>query len=202
MGFDLDAVKRSFFDRALVQAAVDKGTVKALSRMGAFVRRKQKSLIRYRKKASVPGKPPSAHRSESFTRTKKNKKGETKTQSSSPLRELIFFGYDASQRSVVEGPAKFFKAKATGKTTPQVLEEGGTIVKLEPVPVAGGGRKASERQKETFKRLIAEGRIEKQARQFAKRAFTVKARPSAKPALDAELPKFAACFKDRFKKGR
>jgi hypothetical protein len=200
MSLAIDAIKKSFFDAAEVLAAADKGTIKALSKMGAFVRRKQKSLVRYRKKSSQPGSPPSAHRSERFTRTKVNKKGESKTQSMSPLRELIFFGYDAQTRSVVEGPAQFFKKQATGKTVPQTLEEGGQVVILEPVKKKADGKPTSDRKKETFRRLIAEGRIQRSARQFAKRAFTVKARPSAKPALDAELPKFANCFKDAFKR--
>jgi hypothetical protein len=199
MSLDLEAIKKTFFDAAEIQAAADKGTIKALSKQGAFVRRKQKSLVRYRKKVSLPGEPPSAHRSERFTRTKTNKKGETKTQSQSPFRELIFFGYDAATKSVVEGPAAFLKAKATGKTTPEVLEEGGQVVLREPVKKAATGKPASEKQKATFRRLIAEGRIQGSAREFAKRSFHVKARPSAKPALDAELPKFADCFKNQFK---
>lgn len=200
MSLDADAIKKTFFNAAEVLAAADAGTVKALSKMGAFVRRKQKSLVRYRKKVSQPGEPPSAHRSERFTQTKVNRKGESKTQSSSPFREMIFFGYDARTRSVVEGPAQFFKQQATGKTVPETLEQGGEVVLLEPVKKSADGKPTSERKKAAFRRLIAEGRIQRSARQFAKRSFTVKARPSAKPALDAELPKFTNCFKDAFKR--
>lgn len=192
----IEAVKRSFFDRAEVLAAVDRGTIRALSKMGAFHRRAQKSLVRYRKKVSEPGKPPSAHRSDKFTRTKTNRKGETKTQSQSPLRELMFFSYDPSSRSVVSGPAKFFKSQVAGKTAPETLEEGGTVVVEKPGP-APSGRKASPQQAATFRRLIAEGRIQAKPRELVKRTFYVRARPSAKPALDSVRPKFADCFKNQ-----
>lgn len=194
----IEAVKRTFFDRAAVQDAVDRGTVRALSKMGAFHRRAQKSLVRYRKKVSEPGKPPSAHRSDAFTRTKTNRQGITKTQSQSPFRELMFFGYDPSSKSVVSGPAKFFKSQVTGKGIPQTLEEGGTVVLEEPVPSkAGPGRRASPQQYATFRRLIAEGRIHRPPREMVKRTFFVRARPSAKPALDQVKPKFADCFKNQ-----
>ncbi len=193
----IEAVKRTFFDRAAVQDAVDRGTVKALSKMGAFHRRAQKSLVRYRKKVSLPGQPPSAHRSDKFTRTKTNRQGVTKTQSQSPLRELMFFGYDPSSKSVVSGPAKFFKAQATGKPATETLEEGGSVTVSEPAKAPVSGRRASPQQSQAFRRLIAEGRIEAPARVLVKRTFFVRARPSAKPALDAVKPKFADCFKDQ-----
>lgn len=197
----IEAVKRTFFDRAAVQDAVDRGTVRALSKMGAYHRRAQKSLVRYRKKVSQPGKPPSAHRSERFTRTKTNRKGETKTQSQSPFRELIFFGYDPNTKSVVSGPAKFFKSQAAGKPATETLEEGGMVTVTEPAK-APQGKRATPRQSETYRRLIAEGRIEPKPRVLVKRTFYVRARPSAKPALDQVRPKFADCFKDQVRRGR
>lgn len=196
----IEAVKRTFFDRAAVQDAVDRGTVRALSKMGAFHRRAQKSLVRYRKKPSLPGQPPSAHRSDRFTRTKTNRKGETKTQSLSPLRELMFFGYDPSSRSVVSGPAKFFKSQVAGKPAPETLEEGGRVTVEQPAKAPVTGKRASPRQSETFRRLIAEGRIEARPRDLVKQTFYVRPRPSAKPALDRVKPNFAQCFKDQFRR--
>lgn len=200
MAFDLAAIKRSFFTSLEVMEAADRGTIAALSRMGAFVRRKQKSLIRYRKKASAPGQPPSAHRSKGFTRQVK-RKGVTKSQQSSPLRELIFFGYDTRSRSVVSGPAKFDRSR--GGSIPETLEEGGEATILVPVPRAKrAAGVTSQRQKDAYLRLLAEGRIERKQPDFYKRRFRIAPRPSAKPAMDAEMPKFASCFKDRFKKRR
>lgn len=57
----LEAAKGNFFDRKAVLAAVDKATLRVLSKFGAFVRRRAKSSIRKRKKASPPGQPPSSH---------------------------------------------------------------------------------------------------------------------------------------------
>ena len=104
MGIDLKARTRVFFDRPEVIRAVGRANASALSRAGAFTRRKAKSSIRYRKKPSSAGKPPSAH-------------GKW-----SPLRELIFFGYDPRTKSVVIGPEIFGTA---GGIVPGTLERGG-----------------------------------------------------------------------------
>lgn len=95
-----------FFDRNLVVNAVGLTAAKALSRGGAFVRRKARSLVRYRKRPSSPGKPPSAH------------------GNWSALRELLFFNYDPATKSVVVGPAIF---GSQGGRVPGVLERGGIV---------------------------------------------------------------------------
>lgn len=92
--------KLIFFDRPKVQRAADRGTIRALSRAGAFIRTRARSLIRKRKRISLPGDPPSSH--------------------IGLLRRLIFFGYDRRRESVVVGPA----ARRNSKV-PRVLEEGG-----------------------------------------------------------------------------
>ena len=93
----------TFFNHKKVIAATDKATRSVLSRFGAFVRRTARSSIRRRKKASAPGRPPSSH--------------------TGLLKKFIFFGYDASRKSVVIGPAKL-----SGKNTgiPRTLEMGGS----------------------------------------------------------------------------
>lgn len=98
--------KSAFFDRIAVTDAVDRATLGVLSKFGSFVRRRARSLIRKRKKTSDPGKPPSSH--------------------VGLLRDLIFFSYDASAKSVVIGPT--LSNKPTG--APKTLEYGGpaTIV--------------------------------------------------------------------------
>src|SRR5690349_8419313 len=94
----------SFFDRPAVKAKVKDGTQSALSKIGAFVRRSAKGLIRPGKKAAKPGNPPKSH--------------------VGTLKDLIFFAYDDKNDSVVIGP-QLFRSK-TNPTVPQLLEVGGT----------------------------------------------------------------------------
>jgi hypothetical protein len=81
------AVKELFFDRKLVQREVGKENAKALSKAGAFVRKRARSSMRRRKASSPPGQPPSAH-------------------SKDPVASLknILFAYDPRNMSVVIGP--------------------------------------------------------------------------------------------------
>ena len=94
-----------FFDAPAVLKAVDAGTIKVLSKFGAFVRRTMKSSIRKRRKSSEPGKPPSSH--------------------TGLLKQFIFFSFDPRNRSVVIGPEKL---NAKIGSTPEVLEYGGSNV--------------------------------------------------------------------------
>ena len=98
-------IKELFFDRAAIASAVDRGVRKVLSKFGAFVRTTAKHSIRKRKTVSRPGSPPSSH--------------------VGTLKNLIFFGYDPSQRSVVIGPASFAGKTGTAEAPP-LLEYGGT----------------------------------------------------------------------------
>lgn len=104
-----------FFDRVAVTTAMDRANAKALSRVGAFVRRRARSSIRRRKSVSQPGKPPSAHSSDSVA-TLKN----------------ILFVFDRVNESVIIGPVKlnqFNRDARTGSNLPlpQLMEFGGTI---------------------------------------------------------------------------
>lgn len=123
MGFDLVRVRDTFFDRKGVADSIAPAVKKALSKFGAFVRRRAKSSLKYKAGSAAPGKPAHAHRSGAFTRTTKIK-GKTKSQPASPLREMIYFGYDRATQSVVIGPA------AGGPRTgaPEKIEHGGTAV--------------------------------------------------------------------------
>lgn len=100
MAFDFQVVYSGFFDAKPVTDAVDAGTRRSLSKMGAFVRTRARSSIRRRKKSSPPGRPPSSHSGE--------------------LR-LIFFAFDRETRSVVVGPVST-RGKAVA---PGLLERGG-----------------------------------------------------------------------------
>ena len=97
-------VKSMFFDRQAVIDAVGRANVKVLSRAGAFIQRRAKSSIRQRKRVSRPGEPPSSH--------------------VGTLRNLIYFGFDTRERSVVVGPTPL---GATG-IVPPTLEYGGPAV--------------------------------------------------------------------------
>lgn len=100
-----DQAKALFFDKKAVTDRLDPAVRRALSKLGAFVRTRAKSSVRYGKGAARPGAPPVAHRSAGYTRTSRSRKtGQTKQQPASPLRELIYFAYDPASRSVVVGP--------------------------------------------------------------------------------------------------
>jgi hypothetical protein len=122
IGMTLQAAQRGFFDREAIEKKIDAQMKRVLSRFGAFVRQRDRSSIRYRKAVSAPDGPPSAHRS--MNRTKTNKKGITKTQSVSPLREFIFFTYDDSEGrpGVVIGPTLLNGSKPD---VLRIIEEGG-----------------------------------------------------------------------------
>lgn len=107
-GAGLKQLRASFFDIAKVQSAAARLEAKAQSKFGAFVRRRMRSSIRYRKERSTPGSPPSAHKDKRFG-------------GKSPLRELIFFARDPNTNSVVIGPLVF------GPRGAKALEQGGTV---------------------------------------------------------------------------
>lgn len=106
----VSAAKANFFDRDKVQAAMDRETHRALSRFGAFVRRRAQTSMRKRKGPSSPGTPPNAH-------------------ANPLLRKLLFFSYDRHAKTVVVGPV----ALRAGSLVPRVQEYGGAM------PKRGGG---------------------------------------------------------------
>lgn len=101
--------KGGFFDRPAVIKQMDAHARKALSKGGAFVRRTARQSLKYRNKAAPVGQPPSVHR--------QSKGG------GSPLKDLLFFAWDARRRSVVVGPAAF----RGSAIVPGVLEKGGAV---------------------------------------------------------------------------
>jgi hypothetical protein len=100
---------KMFFDRRAVIDRIGRANAGVLAKAGAFIRRTAKGKIRYARSPSKPGSPPHAHES------KKHGKD-------SPLRELIFFGYDDATNSLVVGPTPF----QGPAIAPRVLELGGT----------------------------------------------------------------------------
>lgn len=61
IGLTIDTVKKGFFDREAVLKKLDAQQLRMLSRLGAFVTRRDKTSQRRRKGVSEQGKPPSAH---------------------------------------------------------------------------------------------------------------------------------------------
>lgn len=117
--------KGAFFDSAKVIKAMNAADRRAQGKTAGYTRRVAKNSIKYaknRKQTSAPGSPPLAHRADSFTRLTK-KKGVPVRQASSPLKELIFYGYDTKTKSTVVGPAVFRRSKFAG-VAPARLEKG------------------------------------------------------------------------------
>lgn len=196
--FTIVRFKANFFSRHL-SGTVSKGAMRALSKLGAFVQRRTKSSIRYAANPSKPGKPPRAIRHSGFSREKTNRTtGAVTKQSTSPLRELIFFAYDSARKTVVIGPAIFLRSKSGPGRVPRVLGEGGTVTTRKPVPRTRG-RKATPQQSATFRRLVKEGRITPRPREYVKRTVTIAARPYLVPAFQAELPKLPQFLREAIK---
>jgi len=100
---------KMFFDKPKVAKAMDAATKRALSEMGAFIRRTARTSIRKSKKTSLPGKPPRSH--------------------SGLLKKGIMFSYDAARKSVIIGPELIPSARRArpDTTVPNVLEYGGGV---------------------------------------------------------------------------
>lgn len=96
-------IRKAFFDSDAVRKSVDVATRKALSKFGAFVRRRDQSSIRKRRAISQPNSPPSDH--------------------TGKLKRRIFFSFDMDRKSVVIGPTAFGRGEA-----PRLIEEGGVSV--------------------------------------------------------------------------
>ena len=171
--FKVDKAKGMFFDRPAVLKAVSKGKVKALSQIGAFVRRDAKSSIRTRKAVSKPWNPPSSH--------------------TGVLKKYIFFGYDKKTETVVVGPVRvnqigFTEAKRVARAgPPDILENGGPFNVFEVMYPSGEWVRAD---------LRSRNRIAKMPQRF--RAVTIRPRPYMKPALDRtrKSEKLIQAFKD------
>lgn len=185
-------MKDMFFDRAAVQNRMTAANRKALSRAGAFIRRRARSRLRRRKNPSAPGQSPSVH-STSNVATLKN----------------ILFAYEPRRESLVVGPVALHQINATGfdlrsQTVPQIHEFGGAVSIREWRFVALGNRgewwdkysssakfsgvwrrrdqrwrnTARKRRKHTLQDLGVQTRT---------RVAAYPARPFMGPALEAEL---------------
>lgn len=102
------AVKEFFFDRKAVQDAIGKDMAARFLRIGGNIRTIARRSMRPAGKKDRSSKPGEAPRV---------RKGQ--------LKDLLFFAWDPSTKSLVVGPAKFPGAK--GKNVPSVLERGGVL---------------------------------------------------------------------------
>jgi len=91
VGYD---VKNFFFDRQKIIDATTKAQRANLSKAGAFIRTRAKSSMRKRKASAQPNQPPSAH-------------------GNPQLKNLLYFAYDPSSKSVVIGPTRTLASTET-----------------------------------------------------------------------------------------
>ena len=181
-GKSLAQLKSFFFDRRAVTSAMDKATVKSLSKFGAFVRRAAQTSMRYRKGASQPGQPPSAHKSKQLAALKKM--GRAK-HNGALLRELLFFAYDPTTRSVVVGPLGF---KAKGTPVPALHEFGGTRMAYSGETMAVKNPAGRDDKGRFYSRGVQLVKIGGKTLRYPKRPFM-------NPALERMIPRFAQTFK-------
>ena len=154
-------MKKVFFDTKAIKNAVDKETRQAISKSLAFVRRRQRSSLRRRKRPSRPGQTPSVH-SRDPVATLKN----------------ILFAYDASTQSGVVGMVKLNSRRsevASSMELPELFEFGGTL-RLNEVSRDG---KAWYQSRRTSRILPSHWKKRQ-------RLVRIAPRPSAGPALEAE----------------
>ena len=107
---------RTFLDRPTVIEALEFKYVRVMARLGGFIRTTMQRLMRYRKRASEPGEPPTSWRGSAGN--------------SGALRRLIEFGYDRNAHTLVVGP-QLIKSPTIplgGKSVPQLLDEGGSAM--------------------------------------------------------------------------
>jgi len=172
-------LNRMFFDQEKVQKALSRARRKALSKVGAMVRKRAQRSMRYRNKPSAPGQPPSAHKSKQLAALKRMKRAK---HNGALLRELLFYGYDTAAGSVVVGPLGF-----KGSDAPKLHEFGGSK--------AGGGRTIWVKNKPGRK---SKGRYTTDGMMKVTLNGSVRypARPFMRPALDAVMPKMAEQFRN------
>ena len=152
-------MRKFFFDRQAVAGRMSKANRRALSKAGAFIRRRARSSLRRRKKPSAPGQPPSVHTSDRVA-TLKN----------------ILFAYEPEHESLVVGPVKLnqttFLGPILGSTTVPQVHEFGTAIKVREVKVGKQWRTGAKRVKPKQPVRV--------------RSAQYPARPFMGPALEAE----------------
>jgi hypothetical protein len=180
------SIRKSFFDRRAVTHAMSRARVRALSRAGAFIRTRARSLLRRRRKPSAPGSPPSVH------------------AGSGDLASLktILFAWDPRSDAVVVGPIKLNIVTDTAQnvrtTIPGLHERGETASLFEKRFVPTVGQPSPWRRVDRRRQSRpddARGKTE-----FRRRTAKYPARPFMRPAFDKELPKMSSLFANSIKR--
>ena len=156
-------MKKAIVDQRRVKDAFDRQTKGSISRSLAFVRRRGRSTLRRRKRASRPGQAPSVHSTHPFV-TLKN----------------IVFNYDRRTKSGIVGPIKLNGTKSTTtarRALPGILEAGGTVV----IHEESYDGKVWWQQRRT--------RRPSNKKKTRKRSVRIAARPTMGPALKIEEQK-------------
>lgn len=193
IGVKIDQAKGMFFDAPKIVRSVDAATRKVLSKFGAYVRTAARSSIRTRKKVSEPGSPPSSH--------------------TGLLKKFIYFGYDESRQSVVVGPTRLGSG-----VVPERLEYGyvgGDLARMIHRKVGDGGeieingRPCRTTKKNRYGAMVTYTKLRTQAQadranQLQRLLYkgiraTLSPRPYMHPALNQELPKLPAMWRDSVK---
>lgn len=149
-----------FFDRPAVVNAVDRAERRALSKVGAFIRRRARSSLRFRKRVSLPGETPSVH-----------------TRDKAASLKNILFAFQPQTHSVLIGPVGL--GENQGATVPQRIEFGGVWEVLEE---QWKHTKNADRWFSVSGRRRADPR-----KRYRSRRIEYAARPFMGPALEAEV---------------
>lgn len=173
-------IKESFFDRPKVIASLKKAKRKALSKAGAFVRRRARSSLRRRKNPSAPGSPPSTH-------------------SKDPSLKTILFAFQPQSESTIVGPVQLnqvnFTVASVTSTVPGLHERGETAIIREyryaPIDRAADG--VQWRRVDGRRRYGPRDGYKLETR---RRTARYPKRPFMRPALEAEAPNFPELFKN------
>lgn len=204
LGLTLRQAKANFLDRAAVTQAVDAAKREKLAQQGAYVQKTMQRLMRYRKRPSAPGEPPSAHATateEEVTpegKVRKRKRGAL-------LREFLYFVWDAATQSVVVGPIKLGRSEA-----PASLEYGAQIHRRNPRrrvrQVGGAGEIRIDEGKPVYAQLTTPAQAERanllNAALYGPDFISgqLRPRPFRQPALDKARPGLARIWRDALKR--
>ena len=175
-GLNANLAFENFFDNDKVIAAVDRKTAAAMSQVGAFTMRTARRSVKRATSQTLispPGKPVRTH--------------------TGIYKKTIFFEYDKRKQVMICGPKKLpikTSIRPRGKTTPEMLEEGGTATPLKQqfIRVRNRGRGRTKRFKKSKKKFVFVP--------LPKKPFKYKARPTMKLAKKKEFtnPKLEHAF--------
>jgi hypothetical protein len=197
--------KEFFLDRMKVLEAVEKGRVDSLRRVGGFVRKAARRLMRKSRRLRESELSPAqlalweaGGRKREDLPFKSSEPGEAPRVRKGTLKKGILFAYDPATQSVVAGPVKF----DIQGDAPATLEYGGSaeVTIFEPSLPARKGRPAKGKQLEAFRRKLADGSLKRRVSSGQRRKrVRIARRPFMSPALEKARPVIAQEFKDLIK---